>query len=692
MLAIPQHPAASELLGIPAPVLHGLLLVLGLGSFAFILARRLQLLRRAAPDPRLDRIGARLRRLLVVGFGQSRQPRYWVAGPLHILIFAGFLVLSLRSASLMAEGFVAGAAELGAGYAAVKDWTGLLVLAACAVAAFRRLVVRPARYRDRHAPASHTGEALLILGLIALLLIADGVFDAAGLALRNRPAFSWAMPFAGFLSDTIWGFSFHEISADALARIETVRLAAFWLHNVALLFFLCLLPLGKHFHVLTALPNVFLSKLGPSGRIKPPSYCEADLDRLASVGAGTLEELSWKHLLDAYTCTDCGRCSDHCPAYAAGTPLSPRQLSIELRTAAYAAFPLRGAPLPLAQRPALVGEVVTDAALWSCTTCGACEEACPVLIEYVDKIVDMRRWLVDQGRVPSGLQKAMAELEKKGNPYGKMARKRGEWLAEPAAAGAPGARPLAAGEDAELLWFTDSAAAFDPRIQRSARAFANLLQAAGVAAGTLGADEADSGHEARRMGEEGLFQELRDRNLAALGARRCRRVVTTDPHAFNALRHDYALAQPVLHHSQLLAEWLAAGRLRLGPLADARPVVFHDPCYLGRHNGEFDAPRAVLDAIPGLRRREMTRARNRSFCCGGGSLYLFHEGECERRMGELRLEMARAAGAGIVVTACPFCLSNLEDAVKTAGCEGEIEVLDLAELVERALVRGDGGS
>jgi Fe-S oxidoreductase len=681
----------------PGAVAQALLLVLAGGAFAIIVKQRLKLLRRAAADPRGGDWGERIRRLLIIGFGQVRQPRYLVAGLVHIVIFGGFLVLSVRSLSLLIEPFAPGFADLGGGYEALKDWTGLLVLVACAVAAWRRLVVRPARYTDRQLTTSHSPEALRILALISLLMVADALVDGSALLLHGETG-SWFTPMASAAAAVIpttqaiqLPGAANSLAPASIALVSTVQLVAFWVHNSALLFFLCLLPLGKHFHVLTALPNVFLSNLQPNGKIKPPSYHNDDFDALESVGVGKLEDFSWKHLLDAYTCTDCGRCSDHCPAYAAGSPLSPRMISIKMRDAAYQAFPIRGSVVPPEQRPALVGETITEGELWSCTTCGACEEACPVMIEYVDKVVDMRRFLVDDGRLPTALQKPLAALEKRGNPYGKMARKRGDWLTTSpdsngqAGTAANGPRVLAQGEACDSLYFTDSCAAFDPRVQQTARTFGHILCQAGVDVGTLGKDEVDSGHEARRSGEEGLFLALREQNMAALAQRDFQRIVTSDPHALNALRHDYDLEQPVVHHTQVLAELLQAGKLPMQALADHRRYTFHDPCYLGRHNGEYDAPRKVLHAIPGLQTVEMERTRNRSFCCGGGSLHLFHETECERRMGEIRLDMASEAGAQVVVTACPYCLINLEDAIKTSGRDGKMEVIDLAELVQRSL-------
>jgi Fe-S oxidoreductase len=672
-------PADAGLFGIPGSVLHGALLVVALVAFVWIVIRRAALLRRAAPDPRLDRIGERLRNLLVVGFGQARQPRYLVAGVLHILIFFGFLILLFRSLTLLGEGFQTGFALPGLGggvgdvYAAIKDWTALVILLACAIAAWRRLVTRPARYHDRYAVRGHGPEALLILGLISLLMIADAIFEGSHLAVSGEG--SWAMPLASLATMPLEG-----LSSGAL---HGLGLAAFWIHNIALCFFGCYLPISKHFHVITALPNVFLGKLPPAGRIKPARHGMVEGEELEEIGVRRLEDFTWKHLLDFYSCTDCGRCTDVCPAYNTGTPLSPRMISVKCRDEAYENNPIFGRRDPEAKERELVGEVIGEDELWACTTCRACEATCPVLIEYVDKIVDMRRFLIDDGRVPATLRKALSKVEKRGNPYGKMGKKRGDWIRDEEGVEC-GVRILEAGDSAKLCYFTDSATAFDPRIGEIGRAFGRVLSSAGEDCGTLGRDEVDSGHEARRVGEEGLFEVLREQNLEALGEREFEQVVTADPHAFNALANDYALDKPVRHHSQLIDELIRAGRLSLSGIDDERTYTFHDPCYLGRHNDIYDAPRRVLDAIPGLRRVEMDASRDRSFCCGGGSLYLFLEGECEERMGERRLAMAEEAGAQVVVTACPFCLINFEDAIKTTGREGKMEVIDLAELVDRA--------
>jgi len=683
-LSTSYAPASLQVLGLPAPAVHSVLILVALATFCFILWRRAAVLRRANPDPRTDQVLERLKKLLVIGFGQARQPRYLLAGVLHILIFFGFLILSLRSLTLLGEGFVVGfnlpglGGAVGEWYATLKDYTALIVLACCIVAAIRRSVFKPARYHDRHARKSHGHEAYLILGLISLLMIADAFYEGSEMASLEIP-FGAALPLASFASIAVGGGS------ETL--FVNLHATSFWVHNVALLFFLCYLPLSKHFHVISALPNVFLLNLNPVGRVKPARHGVANLDDIKQLGVGKLEDFTWKHILDFYSCTDCGRCTDHCPSYASGTPLSPRMISINCRDLAYESYPVFGKPVAPDKRPELVGQVVREEELWACTTCGACEEACPVTIEYIDKIVDMRRFLVDEGRVPASLQKPLAALEKHGNPYGKMARKRGDWVGKKEEA--LEVEVLKKGAETDTLIFTDSCAAYDPRIIEISRAFAELMIQAGVPCGTLGKDEVDSGHEARRIGEEGLFETLRDQNLEAMEEREFKSVVTCDPHAYNALSNGgYDLGKPVHHHSQRLAELIELGKLKPKQLNDGKRYTFHDPCYLGRHNGEYEAPRQVLKAL-GVNLVEMDRSRNRSFCCGGGSLYLFYEGESESRMGEKRLQMAADVGADVVVTACPFCLINLEDAVKTTGREGKIEVLDLAELVQRAVVGDD---
>ena len=307
------------------------------------------------------------------------------------------------------------------------------------------------------------------------------------------------------------------------------------------------------------------------------------------------------------------------------------------------------------------------------------------MIEYIDKMVDLRRGMVDSGNVPQSLQKPLSALEKRGNPWGKMEKKRAEWAIKDKEfkAECP-VKLLEGGDTAETLFFVDSISSYDDRIIQITQAGARLLNAAGIDFGVLGKLEKDSGHEPRRFGEEMLFQNLKNENTEAILASGAKRIVTADPHAYNALKKDYKGLPPVYHISELIAEAVRSGKIRLNGNGDEGKVyTYHDPCYLGRHNGMYDIPREVLDAIPGMKRVEMEKCRDRSFCCGGGGLMLFYEPIEEQRMGQLRVEMAKAAGANVIVTACPFCMVNMEDAIKTSGLEGQMEAIDLVELINR---------
>jgi Fe-S oxidoreductase len=405
------------------------------------------------------------------------------------------------------------------------------------------------------------------------------------------------------------------------------------------------------------------------------------LDQVKSFGVKRFEDFTWKHMLDFYSCADCGRCSDKCPANAAGRPLSPRFLTIKARDYSFKHYPVFARSD--GSQP-LVGGIYSQDEIWSCTTCGACEEECPLLIEYIDKIVDLRRGLIDSGNVPQSLQKPLKALESRGNPYGKLEKKRAEWATAKDFVESCRVRILDGKETADTLYFVDSITSYDSRMQSIGRATAKILSRSGANFGILGAKEKDSGHEVRRFGEEMLFRALRDDNAQAIQASRVQRIVTADPHAFNALRHDYKNLPPVEHISQLIARQVRSGQLELKPVENGNNVyTYHDPCYLGRHNQIYDEPRHVLDAIPGLQRVEMKRSRDRSFCCGGGGLMLFYEPKEEQRMGVLRVQMAAEAGVNVIVTACPYCMAHIEDAIKVAGLEGKMTAIDLTELVEK---------
>jgi Fe-S oxidoreductase len=682
-------PATATVLGIPTIIFALIIPVIGVAIFTYIMAKRMAPLVRAMPDERLDRPVRRLAAVCKYYLGQYKHPRYLTAGIIHIVLFAGFFIISLRSITLVLLGISEGyhlpgfGGELGSTYQILKDYTVTAMLIVTVIAMIRRGIFKPERYAvPPKYGKDHTKEAVFVLALIAGLLISDAFFEGSLAAAQFQKGISLESMVSG---TTPW-IAAWLLSEVSIKSLQQIHIGAYFSHELIFFFFLCFLPLGKHFHIITSLPNVFMMKLD-KGTVKPVKWGVPDnqLDELKNFGVKKYEDFTWKHMLDFYSCADCGRCSDHCPATAAGRPLSPRFITIKSRDFSFSHYPLLG-DFKIRNEP-LIGSILEEHEIWSCTTCGACEEECPVMIEYIDKIVDLRRYMVEEGMVPQSLQKPLGALEKRGNPYGIMERKRADWIKDKDFADACKVKILGNEVRAETLFFVDSVTSFDDRIQEIGRSTAKILKAIGIDFGILGPAEMDSGHEVRRFGEEMLFHQLKDKNTKAILETRVKSLVTADPHAFNALKKDYAGLPEVEHVTQVIAHALSSKKIRLKPFTEEGKIfTYHDPCYLGRHNGLYDIPRNVIDSIEGLKRVEMEKhCRDRSFCCGGGGLYLFYEPIEEKRIGQIRVEMAVEAGANVIITACPFCMINLEDAVKTSGLEEKIEIIDLMELVDRQL-------
>jgi Fe-S oxidoreductase len=668
--------------------------LLGISSFAYIVARRLAPLIRAERDLRFDQPLARMGKVLKFWLGQWRHPRYRVAGTLHILFFAGFILLAMRAFTTLIVGVSANfimpglSGNAGPIYEATTDYAATVVFLCMVFAIVRRLVFKPARYAvpARYGKA-HTADAVFLLALIAILMVADSLFSGANTAAQAQQ---------GLPVEVATVLSLPWILKTALASASLPTLGGFYfgaylLHEVVFYFLLCYRPFGIQFHVETSLFNVYFAKLN-RGELKPVRWGLSDehLEQVKSFGVKTFEDFTWKHMLDFYSCADCGRCSDNCPANAAGRPLSPRFITTKARDYAFEHYPMFGRSGfgHSGNGKPLIGGVYSEDEIWSCTTCGACEEECPLLVEYIDKIVDLRRGMIDDGNVPQSLQKPLKALESRGNSYGKMEKKRADWANAKDFRQICHVKTLGKKNGADTLYFADSITSYDDRMQSIGRATAKILDQLGENFGILGAAEKDSGHEVRRFGEETLFMALRDHNTDAIQASGVTRIVTADPHAYNALKHDYKDVPPVQHISQVIARAVQSGKIRFNAVENGNNVyTYHDPCYLGRHNQVYDDPRSVLDAIPGLKRVEMSRSRDRSFCCGGGGLMLFYEAKEEERIGVKRVRMAAEAGANVIVTACPFCMVNIEDAIKVAGLEGKMTAIDLAELADQHIAR-----
>jgi len=710
------------------PILMALVIVGLVGVFAYSALRRYRLLRSGTEtwESRFDRLKKRLSNVWTFAFYQKKMRYYWLAGMAHQLIFLGFVVLLLRTLVLWGRGFdpsfnlfVLGpepvlGVPLGSIYNFLKDTFALLVLIGVAVFVYYRVV--------RHEKRMTLGaEGLAILGIIATMMIADLTYDGAGLALRERFAGecagsgdAWCQraatviaPLGSPLGEVRFiaaepGGSTMSLLLASLGTSTLVVLAhvGFWLHSSLVLIFLNILPYTKHFHIITAVPNVLLGDLTPRGRLRPlaPST-EAlmaavekaseneDVSR-ARIGYARIEHFPWKDYLDFYTCTECGRCSDNCPATRTGKVLSPKHLTLDLRNHLYkneaALLSPKGGVQP--EPGELVPHVIKPEVLWACTTCRACEEQCPVNITYVDKIVQMRRHLVTmKGEFPSELGKPFEGMEGNGNPWNLARVDRSAWSE------GLEIKKFADKPDAEILFWVGCAASYDDRAKKIARATVRLLQAANVDFAILAEEESCTGDPARRAGNEYLYSMLAEANVATLNGYKeqggMKQIITTCPHCFNTIANEYpdfGGKYEVVHSADFLLGLLAEKRLRPTKAVRAK-VAYHDSCYLGRYNDIYESPREILRSIQGVELLEVTHwNKKRGLCCGAGGAQMFMEEQNNDRVNVNRTKQLLETGADTIASACPFCMTMLKDGVKAHNQEDTIKNLDVVEVLAQA--------
>ncbi len=651
-----------------------LLVLLAAGGFcAYRVWRLYQPLLAAQPIVRRGAPGVQLRRVATMVLAQSKMFDRPAIGVAHFLIFWGFIVLTLALLQVLADGLIHGVRlplVSSRVWVALNDILAVTVLASLAYAAYRRARVRP-------RGLTTSADAWIIIGMISghlsSLLLAEG-FAAA--------AFGTADPHWS-LAGLVLGGPLGALGETA-ARVGFVAL--YWVHILLVFGLLVYIPLSKHFHVFTAPFNVYLKGDAPKGSLRPIE----NIEEAEQFGVSRVQQFTWKDILDGYACTECGRCTSVCPANLTDKPLDPKKIIVDLRLATYASAGMRMAgrheTRTITAATPLIGEdgLIKDDELWSCTTCLACVEACPVAIEHVPKIVDMRRNLVlEETRFPPELTKVFNSLERNSNPFGLRARTRADW------AKGLGLKILSEHPDepVDILYWVGCYGSFDERNQRVAQSLSRILQAAGMNFGILGTEEGCTGDPARRAGNEYLYQVLAQGNVETLQGYGVKKIVTACPHCMNTIKNEYPHFGgdfAVVHHSQFIAELLKSGRLKLEAGTDKKAITFHDPCYLGRYNDVYDAPREVVNGL-GVEVTEMRRSRNKSLCCGGGGGRALMEERIGKKMSHNRLDDVLETGCGTLAAGCPFCITMFEDAIGSTDNADKVQVEDLAELVAARL-------
>jgi Fe-S oxidoreductase len=650
-------------------------------------------------------------------FGQRKLLKWSVPGVAHALTFWGFIVLILTIIEAYGDLFSRRFAIPGIGHWAaigfIEDLFAVAVLAGIAAFGIIRLRANPKREgRDSRFAGSHTGAAWLVLFMIFLVV-------ATLLLYRGAQINTGVFPYAhGAFASQIVGHWLAPLGVPANHGLETGGILA---QLAVILGFLVLVVYSKHLHIGIAPLNVLFARRSDAGRAGAPGglgalqpmrsggkvldFEEADPDTDV-FGRGKIEDFTWKGLLDMATCTECGRCQSQCPAWATDKPLSPKMLILNLRDHAFAKAPyilaasdeerekLPESVQAEAARP-LVGDaeangVIDPDVLWSCTNCGACVEECPVDIEHIDHITDMRRHQVlIESAFPTEASSMLKNLENKGNPWGMSENKRTEWITEldfevPVVDGV-------IGDDVEYLFWVGCAGALEDRARKTTKAIAQLLHTAGVKFAVLGPAESCTGDPARRMGNEFVYSMLAQQNIETLNEAKARKIVASCPHCFNTIANEYPQLggnYEVIHHTQLLAQLVADGKLKPVNRVEEK-VTYHDPCFLGRHNRIFSAPREIMEQVPGVQSQEMHRCKERGFCCGAGGARMWMEERIGKRINTERIDEALGTDPDTISTGCPYCMVMLGDAVNAKKSSGEakesLEVVDVAQLLVRSV-------
>ncbi len=648
------------------PLIMSILLVLAFGFFAYNIYNLVRLITLGKKkDDRFDNIPERIKRVLIYVFGQKRLLKYRFAGTEHFMIFWGFVIITIGTIEMLARGVIPGF-QLIPGtaheyYEFLLDIVQVLVLVAIGMGIINRLTI--GRRREVNGP-----DAVVILGLIFGLVITAFLTTGARVALGQANASF--LPISGAFASMYGGMAEQSISYW--------KEFFWWFHVLIVLGFLNYLPYSKHSHVLTAVLNVFFQNLKPRGEISKIDFenIPEDIDHF---GNGRIEDFSWKDILDAYTCTECGRCTDQCPAWNTEKVLSPRDIVVKLRH--YVSS--EGKEILNGQESAELpgNEWITPDELMACTTCGACVEQCPLFIDQMGKIIDMRKYLTLEGKLTGTATKTLQKLQNYGNPWGFDQNDRASWLSEFEDVPVLG-KDAETADDYDVVYWMGCFGAYDPRGIEVSKAVISLFQQAEVNFAVMGPMETCTGDPARRLGEEALYQMLASQNVETMNEINVKKIVTNCPHCFNTMKNEYPQFggnYEVIHHTDYLYQLIEEGKLRPQNSVDEK-MTYHDSCYIGRYNDIYDSPREILKSIPGLDLVEMDRSRQNSFCCGAGGGKIWMEEEAPR-VNWNRFDEASDLKPDTLATACYFCNTMFDDAAKYKGKEEEIAIKDVAEIL-----------
>lgn len=638
----------------------------------------------------------RINAVLINGFGQRKLFKDKKSGFMHLVLFYTFFIIQVGLIELIIKGFIIGYefpfGERHKYFSLLQEWATFLMLLAVVYGFYRRYGEKLKRLQwKRDGKAAFVYIALCTLTSSILLTLG---FEA--IMLDHEPNLVYA-PFSGAIA-----LLFSGIGSTA----GTVLFYLFWwVHMVTVFSFMVFVPQSKQAHELFAMINIFFKKTGPVGKLKTIDFEDEEAEEF---GVGKIENFTQQQLIDLYACAECGRCTNMCPASVTGKTLSPMQLIVKMRdhlTEKGAAITSRSPWMPRSvfgssaaisglaaqetaaaiEMPSLIGDVITEEELWACTTCRNCEDQCPVANEHVDKIIDLRRYLVlTEGNVPQEASRYFQNIERQSNPWGLNRKERMNWRDERDDIEVPTVEEVC---EFEYLFWVGSMGSYDKRSQKIVQSFAKIMNVAGIKFAILGNKERNSGDTARRMGNEFLFQQLCQENITNFQSYSVKKIVTIDPHAFNTFKNEYpefGLEAEVYHHTELIWKWIQDGLIN--PVKEVNEAIaYHDSCYLGRYNNIYDIPRQILSSIPGMKVLEMERNKQDSMCCGAGGGMMWIEEKQGKRINVERTEQALSVNPSMIGSNCPYCLTMLSDGTKAKDVEEQVKTMDIAEIVERSL-------